>query len=162
MVQLEDYDNEGNVVMLKLDCTELPASQKGRKKKKKKKKKKDKDKKKSKGKAEKFKDKYDKYYIWFKDYQNYEKFGKITPTTVNNDINLDFVKGFKKIFICSICQDLVDKPANVKTCLHRFCQECIDTHLRVLKKECPCDRTPITNRRTLRPDKKVENALQLL
>jgi len=36
----------------------------------------------------------------------------------------------KKLITCPICLDIVKEPVNVKTCLHKFCSECIEKYNR--------------------------------
>ena len=55
---------------------------------------------------------------------------------------------------CPICMDVLNN-ALVTECLHRFCQECIQKHLRQLKgtgnaHECPMCREKIKSSRNLR------------
>jgi len=69
LIQIEDFNDDGDIVQLRLNCLELPDSQKNRKKRKKKKKKKEK--KKHKNKLKKLGG--DKYDIWFRDYQRYDE-----------------------------------------------------------------------------------------
>lgn len=40
-------------------------------------------------------------------------------------------------FKCAICLDILSKTMTTKTCLHRFCSECIISALRLGNKECP-------------------------
>lgn len=62
---------------------------------------------------------------------------------------------------CPICLCLLDRP-HVTECLHRFCHECIQTSLRVGKKECPTCRHPVATRRALRADKRFEAMIAAL
>jgi len=62
---------------------------------------------------------------------------------------------------CPICLRLLVKPC-VTECLHRFCHECIQTSLRVGKKECPTCRHPVATRRALRADKSFEGMIAVL
>ena len=50
---------------------------------------------------------------------------------------------------------MVKTPVIYKSCLHRFCSNCIETYNRQGKKECPLCRVAIGNRRQLRPDKNI-------
>lgn len=50
---------------------------------------------------------------------------------------------------------MVSNPVIYKSCLHRFCSNCIETYNRQGKKECPLCRVAIGNRRQLRPDKNI-------
>ena len=63
---------------------------------------------------------------------------------------------------CPICQSLVNQPVIYKTCLHRFCSECIESYNRLGKKECPLCRAAIGNRRQLRPDKNIASMIDIL
>lgn len=53
-------------------------------------------------------------------------------------------------------------PVNVKTCLHKFCNKCIERYIRVEKKECPTCRTAIGSRRLLRKDNKLSEIIEHL
>jgi hypothetical protein len=77
------------------------------------------------------------------------------PLVLHNDIGEDFIKGVMKDLTCPICQELVSSPVIYRTCLHRFCSNCIETYNRQGKKECPLCRIAIGNRRQLRPDKNI-------
>jgi len=79
-----------------------------------------------------------------------------------NELDLEFAREVRRILVCPICQEMLNNPFNVRTCLHRFCSECIETYNRVAKKECPCCRAMISNRRTLRSDKKISAIMNTL
>lgn len=53
-------------------------------------------------------------------------------------------------------------PVNVKTCLHKFCNKCIEGYTRIEKKECPTCRTSIGSRRLLRKDNKLREIIEKL
>ena len=88
-------------------------------------------------------------------YQQQSRFGVPKPLVLHNDIGEDFIKGVMKDLTCPICQELVSSPVIYRTCLHRFCSNCIETYNRQGKKECPLCRIAIGNRRQLRPDKNI-------
>ena len=88
-------------------------------------------------------------------YQNREKHGEPKPLALHNMISPDFIKGVMKNLTCPICQEMVTNPVIYKSCLHRFCSNCIETYNRQGKKECPLCRVAIGNRRQLRPDKNI-------
>jgi len=56
---------------------------------------------------------------------------------------------------CPICLSIMRAPTATE-CLHRFCSECIETSIRIGKKECPSCRFPIATRRALRRDLNFE------
>jgi hypothetical protein len=45
-------------------------------------------------------------------------------------------------------------------CLHRFCQDCIETYLRQGQKECPKCRVKVSSRRALRADPAFDKMIQ--
>lgn len=90
-----------------------------------------------------------------KKYQNRAEFGDPQPLALHNMISTDFIKGVQKNVTCPICQEMVTNPVIYKSCLHRFCSNCIETYNRQGKKECPLCRVAIGNRRQLRPDKNI-------
>eukprot|EP00968_Pinguiococcus_pyrenoidosus_P019848 scaffold2224_cov261-Pinguiococcus_pyrenoidosus.AAC.21 len=60
---------------------------------------------------------------------------------------------------CHFCLDILDDPVIVMECLHRFCNNCIQKHLRVGKQnECFC-KTHIPSRRSLRQDLNFKNLI---
>lgn len=67
-----------------------------------------------------------------------------------------------KNLTCPICQEMVNSPVIYKSCLHRFCSNCIETYNRQGKKECPLCRIVIGNRRQLRPDKNISSLMNHL
>ena len=62
---------------------------------------------------------------------------------------------------CPICLSVVEKPMATE-CLHRFCSDCIETSLRLGKKECPSCRATISTRRALRQDDNFERLVLCL
>ena len=62
---------------------------------------------------------------------------------------------------CPICLSIMRAPTATE-CLHRFCSECIETSIRIGKKECPSCRFPIATRRALRRDLNFEALLLTL
>ena len=56
---------------------------------------------------------------------------------------------------CAVCLGFLRAPMATE-CLHRFCSECIETSIRLGKKECPSCRFPIATRRALRRDLNFE------
>jgi hypothetical protein len=78
----------------------------------------------------------------------------LVPGRDRVEINLAVVANELK---CPICLDILNQTVAVNPCLHRFCNECIEMHLRQLvnakkQHECPSCRAPITSRRVLRRD----------
>jgi len=59
---------------------------------------------------------------------------------------------FNKELQCPVCLGVLNKTVTVTECLHRFCSECINSSLRLGKKECPTCRQPCPTRRDTRPD----------
>ena len=57
---------------------------------------------------------------------------------------------------------MVNNPVIYKSCLHRFCNNCIESYNRLGKKECPLCRKQIGNRRQLRPDKNIQALMDTL
>ena len=53
---------------------------------------------------------------------------------------------------CPICLGLLHAPVVIRSCLHRFCSECIEKCLRIGRKECPSCRIHVPSRRSLRRD----------
>jgi hypothetical protein len=62
---------------------------------------------------------------------------------------------------CPVCLSLLNEPTATE-CLHRFCSDCINTSLRLGKKECPSCRFPISTRRALRRDHNFEALIRAL
>ena len=89
------------------------------------------------------------------EYQNRKRHRSLSPIILNNFISLDFIRGVSKNLTCPICQEMVVSPVIYKSCLHRFCNTCIESYNRLGKKECPLCRKSIGNRRQLRPDKNI-------
>ena len=62
---------------------------------------------------------------------------------------------------CPICLGLM-RGATATECLHRFCSECIESALRLGRKECPTCRAPVATRRALRRDDNFDNLVRAL
>ena len=62
---------------------------------------------------------------------------------------------------CPICLGLM-RAATATECLHRFCSECIESAIRLGRKECPTCRAPIATRRALRRDDNFDNLVRSL
>ena len=62
---------------------------------------------------------------------------------------------------CPVCLEIMVAPTATE-CLHRFCAMCIETSLRLGKKECPSCRLPVATRRALRRDDNFESLLLTL
>ena len=62
---------------------------------------------------------------------------------------------------CPICLGLM-RATTATECLHRFCSECIESAIRLGRKECPTCRAPIATRRALRRDLNFDNLVRSL
>eukprot|EP00771_Trimastix_marina_P002994 gnl/Trimastix_PCT/4175.p1 GENE.gnl/Trimastix_PCT/4175~~gnl/Trimastix_PCT/4175.p1 ORF type:complete len:520 (+),score=133.19 gnl/Trimastix_PCT/4175:59-1618(+) len=62
----------------------------------------------------------------------------------------------EKELTCPICLGLIHRAVAVKTCLHRFCHECIIRYLRLGKKECPVCRAHLSSQRSLNMDPRAD------
>lgn len=63
---------------------------------------------------------------------------------------------------CPICLGVITSCMTVKECMHRFCQECINTALRLGQKECPSCRVHCPTRRSLREDLEFDALVAVL
>ena len=72
--------------------------------------------------------------------------------------NVD-IKEINKEFICPICLDTLRFTLINPSCLHRFCKECIEKHLRLGKSDCPMCRISISTHRSLREDPDTDNKI---
>jgi E3 ubiquitin-protein ligase RNF1/2 len=72
------------------------------------------------------------------------------------------VKVLHPDFRCPICCGYLKKTTTVMECLHRFCEECIGTSLRLAKKECPTCRIRVPSRRSLRSDKRFDELIECI
>ena len=79
----------------------------------------------------------------------------ITAASHFTECDLDGAETVDRYLSCPVCLGLLRQPTSTE-CLHRFCSECIETSLRVGKKECPSCRFPISTRRALRRDHNFE------
>eukprot|EP01083_Nonionella_stella_P039289 106863_1 len=61
---------------------------------------------------------------------------------------------------CPICLCIMRKTVAVTACMHRFCSNCIETSLRLGKKECPACRSKCVSRRNLRRDETFDKLIQ--
>ena len=68
----------------------------------------------------------------------------------------EFVSVLENVLIneakCPICMGLIVQAKVVKECSHRFCSNCIEKCLRVVKNECPNCRIAIPSRRSMLRD----------
>ena len=65
------------------------------------------------------------------------------------------------LLTCAVCLGILVAPTATE-CLHRFCSACIETSMRIGKKECPTCRFPIPTRRALRRDENFDGLLRCL
>jgi len=90
---------------------------------------------------------------------------RISPKIKNIELNGNQINLIiNEVLSCSICLQIYNQPVNIKTCLHKFCRNCIETYTRtwyiihkISKRECGICRTPIETRRLLRDDYKIGN-----
>lgn len=84
-------------------------------------------------------------------------------TAVNEFTNLQLsgAETLDKYLSCPVCLSVMNQPTATE-CLHRFCSGCIETALRIGKKECPSCRFPIATRRALRRDRNFEALIRTL
>ena len=68
---------------------------------------------------------------------------------------------FGDMFNCMICFGIMKEPVAVRSCLHKFCQECIRELYRT-SRMCPQCRTPITSNRVWRQDDRTSKILSIL
>ena len=71
------------------------------------------------------------------------------------------VKTFNDLFMCSICYNIWKDPVAVRTCLHKFCQQCLE-ELNRTSKQCPQCRAPIISRRVWRSDSRWTKIISIL
>lgn len=71
------------------------------------------------------------------------------------------VKHFGDLFKCSICFRALKGPVAVRSCLHKFCQNCLE-ELHRSSKHCPQCRSPIISRRVWRQDSRFAAILDIL
>lgn len=65
------------------------------------------------------------------------------------DVSLSDLRGYLE---CQICLGIIKNTRTVMGCLHRFCKECIDKHIRMGNNECPTCKEHCASRRSLRDD----------
>ena len=63
---------------------------------------------------------------------------------------------------CPVCMSILKKTKVVMTCLHRFCEECIDKCLRMNNNECPACRAHVPSRRSLRYDENFDKLIEAI
>ena len=136
MLEIEDYNDDGDPVRLDLEFMAINEDEKTKLRKEKMT---HQDKKKE--------QEFLVNYVDHKDYQNANSSGKTKALVLHNMISLDFIRGVAKGLTCPICQEMVTNPVIYKNCLHRFCNNCIESYNRLGKKECPLCRKSIGNRR---------------
>ncbi|CAI2364431.1 unnamed protein product [Moneuplotes crassus] len=88
--------------------------------------------------------------------------GAISKEAVKECLTKSSIKSLRNEIMCAVCQDIINDPVMLMTCAHRFCKECIETHIRVSKKSCPICITPIETRRIMRDDKKINGLCKKL
>ena len=57
--------------------------------------------------------------------------GAISKQAAEEYLSKEFIRGFRKEVMWAICQDILKEPVLLKTWAHRFCKDCIETHIRV-------------------------------
>lgn len=61
------------------------------------------------------------------------------------------------MFTCPICYGILSQPSFLKECFHRFCKNCIDKAIRLMKiKSCPTCRCESGNKRLAKQDLPLE------
>ena len=83
-------------------------------------------------------------------------------TTESQVITATYFDELKEGLLCSVCADVYMNPLNVRSCLHKFCSNCIEDYNRIYKKECPACRAVIGSRRHLRKDYKLQDIINTL
>lgn len=62
---------------------------------------------------------------------------------------------------CPICLEIISDTMIVMECLHRFCKECIERSLRLVKHECPSCRIHVPSKRSLRRDSNFDELISI-
>lgn len=62
---------------------------------------------------------------------------------------------------CPICLEIIKDTMIVMECLHRFCKECIERSLRLVKHECPSCRIHVPSKRSLRRDGNFDELISI-
>lgn len=62
---------------------------------------------------------------------------------------------------CPICLEIITDTMIVMECLHRFCKECIERSLRLVKHECPSCRIHVPSKRSLRRDSNFDELISV-
>ena len=75
----------------------------------------------------------------------------------SQEIDIELFRQIKEVLLCPVCFDVYKLPVNVRSCLHKYCANCIDLYNRKIKKECPGCRLQIGSRRVLRNDFKIQS-----
>ena len=85
----------------------------------------------------------------------------ITEASHMTQIDIGGAETIERYLSCPICLSIVRQPTATE-CLHRFCYDCIETALRLGKKECPSCRMPVATRRAFRRDDNFERLVHTL
>src|SRR5882757_6014744 len=62
------------------------------------------------------------------------------------------------ILLCSICNDVLEQPVQLKECEHAFCAECIDEWF-AQRKTCPIDRRNVSDGEINRSPRVIKSLL---
>ena len=122
-VVLEDFDDNGDIVQLQLDCMEIRQDEEMKQMK-------ELDNLQLSYHDKKKKEELDRQVVDHAKYQNRDRYGEPGFIALHNMISPDFIKGVQKNLTCPICQEMVTNPVIYKSCLHRFCSNCIETYNR--------------------------------
>ena len=76
-------------------------------------------------------------------------------------VDINGPETIERYLSCPICLGLM-RAATATECLHRFCSKCIESSIRLGRKECPTCRAPIATRRALRRDDNFDNLVRSL
>lgn len=92
-------------------------------------------------------------------FETRKKLDESSTTTVQPQALADM----RQELLCPICLDVMENVMVAK-CLHRYCKDCIDKHLRQVdqKRECPLCRIHLATNRSLRKDDAMDAIVNLL
>eukprot|EP00808_Paulinella_micropora_P009166 g76855.t1 len=93
--------------------------------------------------------------------QNGSNAGPVRPLITDVE-TISLSSKVAKYLDCPVCFSIINKCTTTMECIHRFCEECIETTLRQGQKKCPVCNNVCPSRRNLRGDAAFDKIIKTI